>query len=153
MGAAFLARTVRKPRVRTLSCKARNAVRCDCGDCGVRYTLDSAAIPDRARRCSPASCKEHERVTSYFEGSALRGTFGPVREHEGIGSGRRKKRPLQQAEALAAAMRASGLAIAGKPLIDVEPIDIRQTLAVIEGDRTRQAVRYLLRGVFKRHRA
>jgi len=40
-----------------------------------------------------ASCKDHERVTSFFEGKALRGMFGSVREHENIGSGRRKKRP------------------------------------------------------------
>lgn len=42
-----------------------------------------------------ASCKKHERITSSFEGKALRGVFGAVRELEGIGSGRRKERPPQ----------------------------------------------------------
>ena len=42
-----------------------------------------------------ASCKKHETVTSFFEGKALRGVFGTVRELEGIGSGRRKQRPEQ----------------------------------------------------------
>jgi hypothetical protein len=42
-----------------------------------------------------ASCKKHERITSFFEGKALRGVFGAVRELERIGSGRRKERPPQ----------------------------------------------------------
>lgn len=40
-----------------------------------------------------ASCKDCAKITGYFEGKTLRGLLGPVREHEGIQSGRRKKRP------------------------------------------------------------